>query len=173
MKTAVVYRSVSGFTKKYAQWISEDLGGDLFELSQFSGKVSSNYDSIVFGGPLHAAGIAGLKSFKKKINPGSGKKVIIFACGASPADEKVLGEIRTKNFSVTEKNRISFYYLRGGFDFSRLNPANKIIMSLFRKSLEKKNEKTEEEQGMLDSYENPVDFTEKENIRPIIDELRE
>lgn len=32
MKTAVIYNSQTGFTKKYAEWISEATGADCFEI---------------------------------------------------------------------------------------------------------------------------------------------
>ncbi len=35
MKTAVIYRSKSGFVKKYAEWIAEETGADLFDGASF------------------------------------------------------------------------------------------------------------------------------------------
>ena len=171
MKTAVVYRSVSGFTKKYAEWISEELQWDLYPLSECSRNILMKYDAVIYGGPLHAAGIAGLKSFKKMLKNNDDFKVAVFACGASPPDEKVLEEVKKRNFSEAELELIPFHYLRGGFDFSKLNLINKFLMSIMKKMLQKKKERTEEEQDMLDSYDNPVDFTEREQIKPLINEF--
>ena len=171
MKTAVVYKSVSGFTKKYAEWISDELHGDLYLLSECNGKLLKQYDAVVYGGPLHAAGIAGLKSFKKMIKTAGNLKISVFACGASPSDEKVFKEVKTRNFTEKEQGQISFYYLRGGFDFNKLNTFNKFIMSIMKKILEKKKERTVEEQEMLDSYETPADFTDRENIKPLVSEF--
>ena len=171
MKTAVVYKSVSGFTRKYAQFISEELHCDIYNLKDFSFNKSENYNAVIYGGPLHAAGIAGLKSFKKIISKNNSIKIVIFACGASPPDEKVMADIESRNFGESDKSRISLHYLRGGFDYNKLNFSNRIIMSLFKKMLEKKKERTADEQGMLDSYKNPVDFTSRDNIQPLINEL--
>ncbi len=171
MKTAVVYKSVSGFTRKYAEWISEELGCDIYELSRFTGKKIKTYDAFIYGGPLHAVGISGLKSFRSRIGKADGKKVIIYACGASPENRKVLSDIERKNFPEQRKENISFHYLRGGFNYSKLNLTNRLIMSMMRNMLEKKKDRTEEEQQMLDSYDNPVDFTQRENIKPLIEEL--
>ncbi len=33
MKTIVIYKSATGFTKKYAQWIAEALSADLFAVA--------------------------------------------------------------------------------------------------------------------------------------------
>ena len=171
MKTAVVYRSVSGFTEKYAEWISDGLKGDLYRLSGCSGNILMKYDAVIYGGPLHAAGISGLKSFKKMLKSQDDLKVAVFACGASAPDDKVLEDVKKRNFSEDELKRISFHYFRGGFDFDKLNFINKLIMSLMKKMLERKKERTEEEQGMLDSYDNPADFTDRENIKALIEEF--
>jgi hypothetical protein len=42
-------------------------------------------------------------------------------------------------------------------------------MKLLKKKLESKKDLTEDEKGMLEAYEKPVDFTEKENINELID----
>ena len=33
MKTAVIYNSQTGFTKRYAKWISDEIGADCFEFA--------------------------------------------------------------------------------------------------------------------------------------------
>ena len=38
MKSIVVYTSKTGFTKKYAQWIAEDLGCEAKGLNEISGE---------------------------------------------------------------------------------------------------------------------------------------
>ena len=42
MKTVVIYKSRTGFTKKYAEWISEELSADIFDVS----KVTTYSDSL-------------------------------------------------------------------------------------------------------------------------------
>lgn len=42
-------------------------------------------------------------------------------------------------------------------------------MKMLKVRLQKLKERTEDEQGMLDAYDTPVDFRNKENIRPLLD----
>ena len=49
-KTAVIFKSKCGHTKKYAEWISADLNGDLIEVSKVKIEKILEYDTIVFGG---------------------------------------------------------------------------------------------------------------------------
>ncbi len=34
MKTAIIYHSQTGFTKRYAEWIAEAAGADCFDLAE-------------------------------------------------------------------------------------------------------------------------------------------
>lgn len=47
MKTAVIYNSQTGFTKKYAEWISEATGADCFEIGTAKKQDFDRYDAIV------------------------------------------------------------------------------------------------------------------------------
>jgi len=67
LKVVVVYQSASGFTEKYAQWISEALNADLFNVKKMSIETLQEYDTIVFGGNLHAVGISGVNTIKRNL----------------------------------------------------------------------------------------------------------
>lgn len=47
MKVAVIYNSQTGFTKKYAEWISEATGADCLELKVAKKQDFDRYDAIV------------------------------------------------------------------------------------------------------------------------------
>ncbi len=169
MKTIVIYRSKAGFAKKYAQWIAEELEADLLEASEADASKWAAYDTIVYGGGLYAAGINGVKLIKQNLDSLKGKKVIVYACGASPLRQGVINEVRNKNFTEEQQRMIRFYYLRGGFDYSRLRPLDKFLMTLLKRTLKRKKVKTPDERGMLESYDHPVDFTDRKNIAELIE----
>ena len=152
MKTIVVYKTTSGFTKKYAEWIAADLHADLVPFKQADGALLASYETIIYGGCLHAVGISGVGLVKKNLARLAGKNVIVFTVGASPAREGILDEVLSRNFTEEQRRRIRFFYLRGGFDFSKLDAPNKILMSLLKAKLQKKKTLTDDEKGMLDAY---------------------
>ncbi len=172
MKCAVIYRSKTGFTEKYARWIAEELASEVFECSKASRDLLKKYDAVVYGGSVHASGILGIGLIKKNLDILKGKRVAVFAVGAASPDEKIVKEIRDKNFSSDELKKIEFFYLRGGFNFNKLGFADKAIMRVFKKIIEKKKEKTEEEIGMLAAYNKPADFTKKENVKGIVEYIK-
>lgn len=171
MKTAVIYKSKTGFTKKYADWLAEDLSADIFEVSGVDSSTLEKYDTIIYGGSLHATGIIGVGFLKKNIDKLKDKRVIVFACGASPASEDVLSEVIMHNFTAEQQEQIKCFYLRGGFDYNKLPAFEKVLMTLFKWGiiLKKKIKKdlNSDEIGMLEAYEKP-DFTERSNIEEIV-----
>ncbi len=174
MKSVVVYSSITGFTRKYAEWISEDLNCDILSVKNTTIEKLLEYDTVIYGGSLHAAGITGINIIKKNLPDLTGRKLVVFATGASPYKEEVLDEIRAKNFTPEEDKQVKVFYFRGGFDYSRLNFTNKVLMSLFKLFILMKpeNKRTSDEIGMLACFSKPVDFTKRENIKEIVDYVR-
>jgi menaquinone-dependent protoporphyrinogen IX oxidase len=169
--TVVVYRSTSGFTKKYAEWIAEELKADLLDAKKTNAEIIAKYDVIIFGGSLHAVGINGLKLIKNHMSLFTGKKVIVYAVGASPQRENVVSEVKEHNFNA-EMAGVALFYLQGGFNYSKLDFTNKVVMALFWVRLKLLRNRTSDEKGMLAAYSKPLDCTRKENIRPLVEYAR-
>jgi len=166
----VIYKSLSGFTKKYAQWIAEELHADLYDSKDFDPAKLADYQVIVYGGSLHAVGISGVSIIKNNLPKLSGKKIVVFAVGASPPRENVLDEVKNKNFTAEQQQTIKFFYLRGGFDYDQLDLPNKVLMSLMKLKIQmkKKSSRSSDEIGLLAAYQKPMDCTRKENIKPLL-----
>lgn len=172
MKTIVIYKSNSGFVKKYAEIISSELKCDAVEASKVDISKLLKYDIIIYGGGLYAVGINGIALIKKNIDKLKDKKLVVFASGASPYRKEVYNEVIDKNFEKANQKNIKFFYLRGGFDFDKLKFKHKLVMKLMKKQLEKKDNPTEDEKGMLDAFDRPVDFTSKDNAEDLIEYVR-
>lgn len=168
MKTVVIYKSKTGFTKKYAEWIAEELSCDIFDVSNIAANILTHYNTVIYGGSLHAVGINVVKFITQNLDKLKDKKVVIFATGASPTREELIDEVINKNFTTDQQKYIKFFYLRGGFDYSKLKTFDKILMTLLKWKLISKKKLTPDERGMLASYDNPVDFTRRKNIEGII-----
>ncbi|WP_215830573.1 flavodoxin domain-containing protein [Pelorhabdus rhamnosifermentans] len=170
MQTVVIYKSKTGFARKYAEWIAEELSADIFDASEITVDRLVAYDTVIYGGGVYAVGINGIKYIRQNLDKLKDKKIIVFATGASPSREGVISEVRDKNFTIEEQKHIQLFYLRGGFDYSKLNLFYKILMMLLKWKLKMKGKQkiTSDERGMLASYDKPVDFTQKKNIDEII-----
>ncbi|HEX2927491.1 MAG TPA: flavodoxin domain-containing protein [Ruminiclostridium sp.] len=174
MKAVVVYKSKSGFAKKYAQWIAEELQADIYEASKISSSMLLLYDTIIYGGGLYAVGINGLKLITKNYEKLKDKRLVVFATGATPPRKEDIEKVRTANFTPEQKKYIRFFYLRGGFDYTRLKPIDKILMNLLKLKIKSKSREKliPDERGMLAAYDKPIDFTRKKNIEELIAYVR-
>ena len=171
MKTIVVYKSKSGYTRTYAEWIAQEIGCDIKENAALSDII--DYDTIIYGGGMYAGGFNGAKLITKNLDKLSDKKLVLFAVGSNPGREHEMKPFWNKVLTEEQQKHIRHFYLRGGFDMSKLTSAkDKMLMKMLKMHLKKLKERTEDEQGMLDAYDTPVDFRSKENIMPLIRYIR-
>ena len=172
MKTAVIYNSQTGFTKRYAQWIADAVLADCVELSAAKNKDFSQYDAIVFGGWACGGTISKLAWFKSHIDQWKGKKLIAFCVGASPIESPQVQPALDQNFTDEEKKNVKVFYCPGGFDYEKMPLPSKLMMKVFTKVLKSKKNKSDYEQEMLKMISSSYDISDKKYIEPIIDALK-
>lgn len=172
MKTLVIYKSKTGFTKKYAEWISAELSADMFDSSKVTANMLSSYDCVIYGGGLYAVGINGVKLLTQNVDKLKGKKVIVFATGMSPFREEGKSEVISRNFTLEQQEIIQFFYMRGGFDYSKLNPFDKMLMTLLKASIKwkklRKKKLNSDEIGILAVFNKPIDYTQRAKIDELV-----
>lgn len=171
MKTLVLYRSKTGYTEKYARWLAQELGCEAKEFRDSEGNWAE-YDTVIYGGGLYAGGINGFKSFRKRMQANPGKRYFLFAVGATPGRPDEIEAIRSHNLTAQEANAIPFYYLRGGFDHEKLKGADRLMMALMRKALAAKKAPGPDDQALLEAFSQPVDFTDRAQLLPIVQAIR-
>jgi len=172
-RIAVVYRSKSGYTEKYAKWIAKATGADLLKGEKLKVEDLLKYDTIVYGGGLYAVGINGVKLITKNYEKLKGKKLIVFGLGASPVRMATIDEVREKNFTKEQQEGIEFFLLRGGFDKRKLTLVDRILMQIMKINLKRKKHPTPDEKGMLNAFSHPVDFTNEKYIEQIIEKIKQ
>lgn len=177
-KAVVIFESRYGFTKRYAEWISEALACPLAERSDFRPKDFASYDIIIYGGGLYAGGVSGIRLITENWDQLSAKKTILFTCGvADPDDPDNVSHIRealSRVLTGEMMDSIEFFHLRGGIDYRRLHFVHRAMMSMLRRMLLKKAEaqRSREDRQLLETYGKKIDFTERESIQPLIDYIR-
>ena len=109
MRLLVVYTSKTGFTKRYAQWLAEDLSGDCFPLEQAARVDFSGYDAVVFGSSVHAGGVRKLAWLKKRLPALAGKwmmgvfrKMLASQKNPSPED-KLAAQMVGSSYDKTDR----------------------------------------------------------------------
>jgi len=170
MKTIVIYKSKNGFTKKYAYWIARELEADLRKAAQVTLAELQDYDTIIYGGGLYAVGINGLKLITHNLDQLKKLNLIVFASGASSPKPEVRATIKKHN--LPDNDEIKLFYLRGGFNFGKLSFGDKLAMLGMKLYLKTKKVLSEDDAGLLEAYNHPVDFCRKENIIELVNYVR-
>ena len=162
MNRIVVYTSKTGFTAKYANWISEELGCEAVELKKVKKNELANYDTVIYGGWIMANMVNGYN----KIAALNLSNVVVFGVGMSVPSEEVFNQIAEQNNVAKDK----FFYFEGGYNPKKLNFIQKAMMNMIKKSIEKKDPKTDDDIHMLETFTGK-DNTSKEAIRPLINSV--
>ncbi len=167
-KAIVIYNSQTGFTKRYAQWISEALECDCVELAQATKMDFTNYGTIIFGGWACAGTVSKLKWFKNNMKKWEGKKLAVYCVGGSPIENPEI-ELAMKNwFTEEEHKQVQVFYCPGGFDYDKMSAPSKLAMKMFISMLKTKKEKTEEDKVMIEMISKSYDISDKKYIEPIL-----
>lgn len=167
----VIYKSKYGSTKKYAEWISEELKCDLLESAEIEEDRLKKYSTVIFGGGLYASGINGIKLINRNYEIIKDKNILIFTVGlSSTQDKSIFKPIIEKNFTQDMQENIDFFHFRGGINYKELSLLHKLMMTMLKRMVSKKNEKerTLDDEDILKTYGKKVDFTDKNHIEPII-----
>lgn len=159
MKRIVVYKSNTGFTAKYANWIAKELGCEAVEFKKVKTASLTQYDEVIYGGWIMANMVNGYNKIKN-LNL---KKVVVFGVGMSVPSDTVAQMMAEQN----NISRESFFYFEGGYDPKKVGFIKKMMMNMIKKSVEKKEEKTEDDLHMLETFKG-MDNTNKESIKPLI-----
>ena len=80
----ICYKSVTGFTKRYAEMIAKEAGGTLMALEDVTPEALKPCDIVVVGGRFHAGAVDCLKRMKALLAKGRTQTFIVFATGAMP-----------------------------------------------------------------------------------------
>lgn len=168
MKTAVIFNSQTGFTQKYAKWISEAAGADCFELESAKKQNFDQYDAIVFGSWACAGSISKISWFKSNINKWPDKTLIVFCTGGSPSGNPEIETFLSNNFTEAERKKVRTFYCPGGFNYEKMPAGSKLMMKMFRKMMGAKKDKTEADTEMLKMISHSYDISDKKYIEPIV-----
>ncbi len=177
-KIAVIYKSKYGSTKKYAEWIAEELGADLMETGKTKPQELQGYDVIVYGGGLYAGGVSGLSLITKNFESIRNKALYLFTVGAADyTDPQNISHVQKgleRVLTPDMREKIKVYHLRGGMNYRKMNILHRLMMAMLIKMLRKKpeSELRSDDKEMLASYGNDMDFTERQTIRGLVDDIK-
>lgn len=171
VKQIIIYKSRTGFTKRYAKWLADSLKCECISIEEASRIGLSDYDVIIFGSSFRAGTIEEIKWYKEKVLP-FGKINVVFVTGAmSPTSPEVVKSLE-QNFTRQERREIRTFYLQSGLNYEAMNLKDKLMMKMFRSMLKSKKTKTEEERAFADLVQKSFDYSDPANMEPMLNYLQ-
>ncbi len=172
-KILVIYKSVTGFTKEYAEWIAQETDAALMDIKKATPKNMSDFDTIVFGGRMHAGTVDGLKTAKKLLSQSHASHFLIFATGAMPNEAKAtIEKMWHSNLTSEELSKFPHFYMQAGLCYEKMPFLDRMMMKAFRSMMKRKKAKTEADRQMAQAIAGSYDISSKEYIVPLIAALK-
>ena len=173
MKSIVIYNSQTGFTKQYAEWISEAAGCECVSLKQAEKINLADYDAIVFGSWCMAGMLKKLDWFKKQMPAlaQAGKKLVVYAVGASPVESPEVAVAMDRIFTEEEKKLAKLFYCPGGLSYEKMSGFSRFMLKMFAKAIASKKGATEDDKKTAEMISHSYDISDKKYIEPIVAEI--
>lgn len=159
---AIVYTSNTGFTARYAKLLGEKTGLPVYE-AEVGEKALPKGTAIVYFGWIMASSVKGYKKAAARYD-------IRVLCAVGLCDTGALmTEVRKATGLPAET---PLFTLQGGMDYSRLRGINRFMISILRKGMAAKKDRTEDEERMYILVRDGGDFLREENLNGVLEWLR-
>ena len=170
----ILYQSKYGATKKYADWLKEATRFDCIETKKATLAAVQPYETLVLMGGVYASGVAGLSFLKKNITALKGKRIFVFASGASPYDEAAIQQCKAHNLKG-ELTGLPFFYGQGAWNMAGMTLRDRTLCKLLLKAVAKQDPSTYEpwQKALMEAGPDTVaDWTDKARLEPLLAALR-
>lgn len=167
MNGIIIYYSKTGFTARYAKWLSARTGYSAIPLQQAGSLDLSTYDAVLFAAPLYAGRVKKLGWFQRQSIPDAKRTALV--TGAAPA-----GSLSTQTALETNFPHAAYpvFYLPGGLCYEKMGAVDRCIMRVFHGMLQRKRGKTADEAEMAAQLGTSFDGSDPAHLEPVIHHLQ-
>lgn len=169
----LIYKSVTGFTKRYAQWIAEETGCTLSEYHKRMAEQMAPYDTVIFASRAHAGRIDGLPDIRRQFQQSGARRLILCVTGAMPGTAgNIIDDFWKQNLTEEEQKAIPHFYMPGGLCYERMPLTDRLIMKAAAAMIRRKKDKSDQDRQMEQAIRGSYDISSKEFIRPLMAYLK-
>lgn len=163
MVKAIIYTTNTGNTEKYAKLLSGQTGLPAYTLEEAKEKADPGTE-VIYLGWVMAGGIQGYKEAAKQYK-------VRVACAVSMGPTGSLTEETRKKNAIPSQTAV--FTLQGGLDLTKLHGMYKLAVSMITKkaakTLSAKNNRTLEEDSMLDILLHGGCCVSEENLKSVLE----
>ena len=140
----VLYSSRTGYSKRYAEYLAEELDYAIKPIQKANLFAVSCYPVVIFGGGLHHNRIDGVMGITEGFKYFGEQTVLLYAVGVASVNDDLVKQIRLKNFPELPLDSYLFQYLPGGLSRKDCLPGGVYAdeIALYRKKRDEKKKMT-------------------------------
>ena len=174
-ETMVLYSSRYGAARQYAHIAAEELGLGVRDVKDVRSAASGDImkaDRIILCGGIYAGGLSGVSWLRKNSAALAGKKVVLFAVGASPWDETAFQAVKKHNMKGSLE-KIPVFYGRGAWDQKAMTFVDRTLCNMLQKSVAKKDPSQWEPwmEALMCARGKSCDWTDPAYLTPLLEYL--
>lgn len=171
-KIAVVYLSKFGHTKKYADWLKEELKEDttvdVIAIASFNFTRMLEYKLVIFACGVYGDKLAIMDTIKKNIVSVPAQKTMIMAVSWYTNDsEEAKKKLIAENYPEQFKGTVPMYVVNSGLDKKQISMGDKATLLMAQRAIEKKDGRSSDDINALAIIKGYSDQTSKDNLESI------
>jgi len=130
-KYIVVYDSLSGFTRQYAQWIAQDLDSECVSIDDINRQLLKEYQCVIIGGHVRYENLSHRRHIARLIE--GHDNVVLFVVGASPTTDRIaVGFLMRRIYkSMPQFRFVPHFYFQGGLNYDLILKSERYILRFF------------------------------------------
>lgn len=165
IKVLIAYQSKYGSTKQYAEWIHQEIKGDLINIENGDKPDLARYDIIIIGGSVRVGNIVIAPFIQDHWSVMKGKKVILFTTSATPPQHPKIQSMYEKSLPEEIRNEIKYFPLHGRISGENLTLWDKFLIAIGKIM--------EQDETLKKDMGKDFDGVQQENLLPLLEYLKE
>jgi menaquinone-dependent protoporphyrinogen IX oxidase len=165
IKVLIAYQSKYGSTKQYAEWIHQEIKGDLFNIENGDKPDLARYEIIIIGGFVRMGNIVIAPFIQDHWSVMKGKKVVLFTTSGTPPLHPKIQSIYEKSLSEEIRNEIKYFPLHGRISIENLTSLDKNLIAIGKMM--------ESDESLKKNMGKDFDGVQRENLLPLFEYVKE
>ena len=163
----IIYKSIYGATEAYAKMLAPRTGYDLLPVKEAGDVPLEEYEHILYGGGVYAGQIIGIEYLKRHWNVLEGKKVLVFAVGASAFSPAVYDALREKNLRGRLEN-LPLCYCRGRWNVEKMTWMDRLLCRRMEKTAVSDPSTDPWQAALREAAGRAMDWVDEKELGPIL-----
>jgi len=164
-KVLIAYQSKYGSTKQYAEWIAQEIKGDLINIENGDMPDLARYDIIIIGSSVRVGSIVIAPFIQDHWSVMKEKKVILFTTSGTPPQHSKIQSIYEKSLPEEIRKEIKYFPLSGRISMENLTLLDKQLIAIGKMM--------EQDETLKNNMGKDFDGVRRDNLLPLFEYVKD